>query len=224
MSVLLPSYERYQGMNLRKKIQLKVCGIRDPGNLEKLCMLDPEFVGFIFYPPSLRYVGDHPDPALFEIPGPAIKKVGVFVDEELTRVREAIELYGLEAVQLHGFESVDYCRQLSPEPVEVIKMLDPNGPDTEMERYLDFVDYFLFDSAGTGKGGTGQKFTWDLLEDMPFQAPFLLSGGIGPGDAGEIRSLNLRGLMGVDVNSRFELSPGMKDIESLKNFFIEIRK
>ena len=206
------------------QIKVKVCGIRDPRNLEKLCMLDPEFVGFIFYPPSLRYVGDRPDPALFDIPGPAIKKVGVFVDEELIRVKKAIELYGLEAVQLHGFESVEYCQQLSQEPVEVIKMLDPEGPDTERERYLDVVDYFLFDSAGAGKGGTGQKFTWDLLEDLPFQAPFILSGGIGTGDAGVIRSLDLRGLVGVDVNSRFELYPGMKDIEKLKEFFIEIRK
>lgn len=209
---------------MKQQIQIKVCGIRDPQNLEELCILDPEFVGFIFYPRSLRYVGDHPDPALFDIPGAATKKVGVFVDEELSRVREAIDRYGLEAVQLHGSETVNYCRQLSPAPVEMIKMLDPDGPEKEVESYAEVVDILLFDSAGAGSGGTGQKFNWDLLEKLSSKAPFMLSGGIGPGDAGAIRSLDLPGLQGVDINSRFELSPGMKDIESLKEFFIEIRK
>jgi phosphoribosylanthranilate isomerase len=209
---------------VKHQIEIKVCGIRDPQNLEQLCILDPEFVGFIFYPRSLRYVGDRPDPALFDIPGPAIKKVGVFVDEELIRVREAIDQYGLEAVQLHGNESVEYCRQLSPAPVEVIKMLDPEGPAKALERYAEVVDILLFDSAGAGSGGTGQKFNWDVLEELPSSVPFLLSGGIGPGDAGALGSLDLPGMRGVDVNSRFELSPGMKDIESLKEFFIEIRK
>ena len=205
-------------------MQIKVCGMRDPLNLEQVCSLLPEYVGFIFYPRSKRFVGIHPDPALFCIPGPAIKKVGVFVDEELEQVRKTIGLYGLEAVQLHGSESVDYCRQLSGEPVEVIKVLDPHGSIPELEEYLEVADYFLFDSAGAGKGGTGQKFDWKLLGNLPHSAPFLLSGGIGPGDAGHIRSLDLQGLMGVDINSRFELSPGIKNIERLREFVIEIRK
>jgi phosphoribosylanthranilate isomerase len=205
-------------------MQIKVCGMRDPLNLEQVCGLLPEFVGFIFYPRSKRFVGIHPDPALFRIPGPAIKKVGVFVDEELEQVRKTIGLYGLEAVQLHGGESVDYCSQLSGAPVEVIKALDPHGSNPELEGYMEVVDYFLFDSAGAGYGGTGQKFDWKLLGDLRHSAPFLLSGGIGPGDAGHIRSLDLQGLMGVDVNSRFEQSPGIKNIERLGEFVIEIRK
>jgi phosphoribosylanthranilate isomerase len=205
-------------------MQIKVCGMRDPLNLEQVCGLLPEYVGFIFYPRSKRFVGIHPDPMLFRIPGPAIKKVGVFVDEELEQVRNTIGLYGLEAVQLHGSESADYCRQLSGEPVEVIKVLDPHGSDPELEGYLEVVDYFLFDSAGAGFGGTGQQFDWKLLGNLRHSAPFLLSGGIGPGDAGHIRSLDLQGLMGVDVNSRFELSPAIKNIELLREFVIEIRK
>lgn len=205
-------------------MQIKVCGMRDPLNLEQVCELLPEFVGFIFYPRSKRFVGIHPDPALFRIPGPAIKKVGVFVDEELEQVRKVIELYGLEAVQLHGRETVDFCRQLSGDPVTVIKVLDPYGLDSEMEEYAEVVDYFLFDSVGEGKGGTGQKFDWNLLGNLRHTAPFLLSGGIGPGDAGHIRSLEFQGLTGVDVNSRFELSPGIKNIERLGEFIIEIRK
>jgi len=207
-----------------KNMQIKVCGMRDPLNLEQVCDLLPEYIGFIFYSGSKRFVGTNPDPALFEIPGPDIKKVGVFVDEDLQQVRAFINTYKLDAVQLHGGESAEYCRQLSGETVEVIKVLDPRLPFIEFERYMEVVDLLLFDSGGAGKGGTGLKFDWELLESLSFPTPFLLSGGIGPGDAGPIRSLDLRGLMGVDVNSRFELSPGLKDIEELKDFFIEIRK
>jgi phosphoribosylanthranilate isomerase len=208
----------------KTQIHIKVCGIRDPENLEQLCTLDPDFVGFIFYPLSKRYVGDHPDPALFRIPGSAVKKVGVFVDEELKQLKRAIERYGLDAVQLHGSETVEYCRELFLESVEVIKVLDPRVPGTVPERFREVADLFLFDSAGAGSGGSGQKFNWKLLEDLPVHVPFLLSGGIGPGDAGLVRSLDLRDLRGVDVNSRFELLPGIKDIKLLKEFFTEIRK
>lgn len=198
--------------------------MRNPQNLEELCSLAPEFVGFIFYPLSKRFVGHHPDPALFDIPGPAIKKVGVFVDEEIKLVNRAVEAYGLEAVQLHGKESVDYCRQLSGDALEVIKVLDPNAAELELERYREVVDLFLFDSAGAGSGGSGQKFDWDLLGSLSYPLPFLLSGGIGSGDAELIRSLEIRELLGVDINSRFELSPGLKNIEQLKEFILEIRK
>jgi phosphoribosylanthranilate isomerase len=206
------------------KIQIKVCGMRDPLNLEELCALSPDFVGFIFYPRSKRFVGASPDPALFRIPGKGVKKVGVFVDEELSRVRRTTELYGLDAVQLHGDESVKYCRQLSSDAIEVIKALDPYSPVEELEHYLGAADLFLFDSAGAGFGGTGLKFDWKLLNDLPPKVPFLLSGGIGPGDAALVRTLDHKGLKGVDVNSRFELAPGLKDIEGLKEFIIEIRK
>ena len=203
---------------------IKVCGMRDPVNLEQLCVLGPDYVGFIFYPPSRRFVGEDPDPALFRIPGPAIKKAGVFVDEDMRLVRKMVQLYGLDAVQLHGNESADYCGQLSRSGPEVIKVLDPHAGDAEIKQYSGSADYILFDSAGTGAGGTGRKFKWELLRDRPVQIPFFLSGGIGPEDAGLLRSLGLGGLAGIDVNSRFELAPGIKDIKLLKEFFMEIRK
>ena len=205
-------------------MQIKVCGMRDPLNLEQVCELLPEYIGFIFYSGSNRFVGNDPDPMLFEIPGQAIKKVGVFVDEDLKHVRAFIDSYKLDAVQLHGRETVRYCRQLSAETVEVFKAIDPHASFLEVESYLEVVDHFLIDSAGEGKGGTGKKFDWKLLENLPSSVSFMLSGGIGPQDAGKVRALDLKGLMGVDVNSRFELSPGLKDIESLKEFVIEIRK
>lgn len=208
----------------KDRIQIKVCGMRDPLNLEQLCSLEPDYVGFIFSPRSKRYVGDHPDPALFNIPGPSVKKVGVFVDEEIHRVRRTIEQCGLDMVQLHGRESVEYCRELAPDEVQVIKALDPNGPHAEIEGYRKLVDLLLFDSAGPGAGGSGQKFDWKLLRELPVAAPFLLSGGIGPGDSGTLRRLEITGFKGVDINSRFELSPGFKDIKGVKEFFTKIRK
>ena len=203
---------------------IKVCGMRDPVNLEQLCALEPDYVGFIFYAPSKRYVGEDPDPALFRIPGPAIKKVGVFVDEDLGMVRKIVRQFGLDAVQLHGNESVDYCGQLSKAGPEVIKVLDPHAGDAEIKQYSGPADYILFDSAGKGSGGTGLKFNWELLRGLPVHAPFFISGGIGPDDAGVLRKLGIGGLAGVDLNSRFELAPGIKDIKLLKEFFMHIRK
>lgn len=211
-------------MGSGKKLRIKVCGMRDPQNLEQICALSPEYVGFIFYKQSKRFVGNRPDPALFNIPSSQIKKVGVFVNEELRQVRKVIKDYGLEAVQLHGGESADYCRKLSGEGPELIKVVDPLGNLKDIENYAGVVDYLLFDSAGEGKGGTGRKFDWKLLEELPAGPSFFLSGGIGPGDAEDIRNLELDALSGVDINSRFELLPGLKDVERLKKFFTEIRK
>jgi phosphoribosylanthranilate isomerase len=211
-------------MDNRRQLQIKVCGMRDPQNLEQVCALAPDYIGFIFYERSSRFVGNRPDRALFDIPGPEIKKVGVFVNEELLQVKKAIELYGLDVVQLHGGESEAYCRRLSGQPVELVKAVDPNRTFVDLERFTGLVDYFLFDSAGEGSGGTGRKFDWNLLEGLQLTTPFLLSGGIGPEDAALIRALSIQALMGVDVNSRFELSPALKDVESLEKFITEIRK
>jgi len=119
---------------------------------------------------------------------------------------------------------VEYCRILSGEGLQVIKALGPHGSNMDLERFGGAADLLLFDSAGAGSGGTGRKFDWTLLEDMAVSAPFLLSGGIGPGDVELLRNLELKGFKGVDVNSRFELSPGLKDVKSLKEFITNIRK
>jgi phosphoribosylanthranilate isomerase len=206
-----------------KSLQIKVCGMRDPHNLEQVCALAPEFVGFIFYPGSKRFVGTTPDPALFDIPGTGIKKVGVFVNEELSKVRRAIDLYSLDMVQLHGGESAEYCASLSGGTL-VIKVMVPYADQSEIEKYRGVVDFFLFDSPGEGFGGTGQKFDWNLLEHLTMTTPFLLSGGIGPEDITALRSIDLQGLMGIDINSRFEISPGQKDTVRLNHFFNKIRK
>ena len=197
--------------------------MRDPENLEQLCALAPEFVGFIFYSRSKRFVGSSPDSALFQIPGPKIKKVGVFVNEEISRVSLAIQKHKLEVVQLHGGESVEYCQRLAGE-VQVLKVLDPYEQQTGLENYAGAVNFFLFDTPGEGYGGTGRKFDWSLLKEISSPVPFLLSGGIAPGDAGNIRNIDHKQLLGIDLNSRFELAPGQKDIQALEEFILEIRK
>ena len=198
--------------------------MKDPENLEQLCELAPEFVGFIFYSNSKRFVGGSPDPSLFQIPGPEIKKVGVFVNQKILQVKRAVDAYGLDMVQLHGGETVDYCRDLAGEGIQVIKTTDPREGFGALESFSSVADFFLFDSAGAGHGGTGRKFDWNLLQNLNIQTPYLLSGGIGPGDAEILRRTHFTGLTGIDINSRFELSPGIKDIQKLRKFIIELRK
>ena len=203
-------------------MKIKICGMRSPRNLEQICTLSPDFVGFIFYPGSKRFVGTSPDPSLFQIPGPEIQKVGVFVNETPTTLLHHFETHQLQCVQLHGDESPEYCRRLSRKGVPVIKALDAHTAVARLEEYRDQVSYCLFDTPGPGRGGTGQKFDWGLLERIPATVPFLLGGGIGPEDAGALLALDHAGLCGVDVNSRFELSPGVKDVERLKVFMAKI--
>jgi len=205
-------------------MKIKICGMTSPLNLEEVCALKPDFVGFIFYPGSKRFVGESADPALFQIPGPGIRKVGVFVNESVSYVIKAFGSKDLHMIQLHGDESPDYCSKLSKEGIPVVKALDVQTDLTLLEEYREQVDYFLFDTTGPGYGGTGQKFDWDLLRKIPSDLHFLLGGGIGPGDAGVIQDMDYTGLLGVDLNSRFELSPGVKDVKKLKEFMQKIIK
>lgn len=205
-------------------MKIKICGMTSPRNLEQICALDPDYVGYIFYPASKRYVGERPDPALFQIPGPGIRKVGVFVNEALSFVLGAFESDHLHLVQLHGDETPDYCRRLLKEGVPVIKALDAEADKYRLEEYREQVQCFLFDTPGKGYGGTGQKFDWELLKNIPSDLPFLLGGGIGPGDAGALLDMDHGGLLGVDLNSRFELAPGIKDVTLLKEFMELIKK
>lgn len=205
-------------------MKIKVCGMKSPRNLEQVCAMGPDYVGYIFYPPSKRYVGEEPDPALFQIPGPGIRKVGVFVNESLSFVLEVFESNHLNMVQLHGNESPDYCRRILQEGIPVIKALDAGEDESRLEEYREKVHYFLFDTPGKGYGGTGRKFDWELLKRIPSDLPFLLGGGIGPDDAGAVLDMDHGGLQGVDLNSRFEISPGIKDVQKLKEFMDRIKK
>jgi len=218
---------------LGKSFKIKVCGLRDPGNIEQVCELEPDLVGYIFFGGSKRFIGNNPDPAIFRIPGPQISKVGVFVDEEISAVRQLFEEFRLDMVQLHGRETVEYCSLLKGYGIPVIKAIDPGSavgekkPGGKMiggisQGFLKEVEYFLFDTPGPGFGGSGEKFDWSLLDRYRMNVPFLLSGGIGPEDAKAVSDFSHNSFFGVDVNSRFELSPGMKDIKLLEKFISEI--
>jgi len=205
-------------------MKIKVCGMKSPRNLEQVCALGPDYVGYIFYPASKRYVGEDPDPALFQIPGPGIHKVGVFVNESPSFVISAFESYHLNMLQLHGDESPDYCRRLLQEGIPLIKSLDALKDKSRLEEYRKLVNYILFDTPGKGYGGTGRKFDWELLKRIPSSIPFLLGGGIGPGDAEAVLDMAHGGLQGVDLNSRFEIEPGIKDVTLLEKFMQLIKK
>jgi phosphoribosylanthranilate isomerase len=154
-----------------------------------------------------------------------IKKVGVFVNELLPDIIKRINLFGLELVQLHGNEPVEYCSDLKSIGVKIIKSFGiDNGFDfKKLEKYLPYSDYLLFDTKSPAYGGTGNKFNWQKLSEYTLSKPVFLSGGIGPDDAEEIKNLPKFSLYALDLNSKFEIGPALKDPKLLEKFIIEIR-
>lgn len=202
-------------------LKLKVCGMRDPENLQQLVKLGPDYIGFIFYGPSKRFVGDLNPELTKQIPA-GIKATGVFVDESLEEVVRLTQRYNVKALQLHGKESPEYCMLLKQHlsAIEVIKAFGINDQFTfdVLEPYQDGVDYFLFDTQTADHGGSGKTFDWTLLQNYQLQVPYFLSGGIGLEELQMIKAIADPRLQAVDVNSRFETAPAMKNIELLTTF------
>ena len=205
----------------REALVIKVCGMREAENIREVEAFGINWLGLIFWPKSSRYVSERPD----YLPQ-HVKRVGVFVDENLDTVRKKADDYALDLIQLHGSESPDYIRALrSPSSINpltssIIKAFNiATAHDLEQTKeYEGIVDYFLFDTKGPSVGGNGVQFNWDVLKDYHGKTPFLLSGGIGPEDAERIHAFHHPQCIGIDLNSRFELSPGFKDINKLKQF------
>lgn len=202
--------------------KLKVCGMKLPANILELAELRPDYIGFIFYRKSKRYIADLSAELVSSLPL-NIKRTGVFVDSDLEEVVLSVSAYGLKAVQLHGSESVDYCRELRsllPAGTELIKAfgIDEHFDFQQLEAYPDVTDYFLFDTQTPDHGGSGKVFNWTLLDRYVLDKPYFLSGGIGPESLGELRKIQDPRLYAIDVNSRFELEPGIKDIDKLNDF------
>jgi phosphoribosylanthranilate isomerase len=207
-------------------MKLKVCGMREPENIGELAKLQPDYIGFIFYTGSKRYGGALSADVVQSLPA-TIKKTGVFVDEQEIRVSEIAAKYQLNAIQLHGAETPEYCKALRatiPAETELIKAfgIDGNFDFSVLSAYADAVDYFLFDTQTADHGGSGKRFDWKLLQGYQLDTPYFLSGGIGPGNLEEVRQIADARCYAIDVNSRFELSPGLKDIEQLKAFKIRL--
>jgi phosphoribosylanthranilate isomerase len=201
-------------------IKLKVCGMTQAANIAVVAELQPDYLGFIFYPKSPRFISDVSAELIKYVPS-TIKTTGVFVNEELEVVKAYVFKYNLKAVQLHGKESVGYCEEIKSTGVELIKAfgVDENFDFSQLEPYLNTVDYFLFDTQTPAHGGSGKVFDWKLLEKYTFDKLYFLSGGIDLSHATTLKEINDPRLYAIDVNSKFELEPGLKDVEKLKEFF-----
>ncbi len=196
-------------------MKLKVCGMRDWDNISELMKeVTPDYMGMIFYPKSARYIEKVPQVIVTAI------KVGVFVNEQLDSIVQKSKEYGFNTVQLHGSESPEMCAELKTRGFDVIKVFGVMNelPIGQLKQYTSTIDYILFDTKTPQHGGSGQKFNWDILLGYPLDKPFFLSGGIDLDDLEEIKSLNIPQLYAVDINSRFEIAPAVKDIEKIKAF------
>ena len=211
-------------------MRIKVCGMTSAEQVLQLDDLGVEFAGFIFYPKSPRYVYKFmPRSELKKIKGRGINKVGVFVNATIDEVKQAVDDCGLYLVQLHGDETPKYCEQIA-NYVTVVKAFRLREEDNilwKVKDYMDIADMFLFDTEGVSYGGTGKKFDWNLLKGLTIGKPFFLSGGIEEGDIGKIKEFAketvAKDLFSIDVNSKFEISSGIKDIEKLKKFIAEVK-
>jgi len=207
-------------------IRIKVCGMNDPLNVKQIANTKPDYIGFIFYPGSPRFVGAEPERTLFHNVPSGIMKAGVFVDENPDKIVDLAHVAGIELVQLHGLESADYCSRLRSTGLIIVKAFSISEDfdfDT-IKSYSPGCDYFLFDTKFEKFGGSGKKFNWDVLTRYHLDKPFFLSGGIGPQDAGIIHAIKNGGFFAVDINSRFETTPGIKNVSMVKTFIDEIKK
>ncbi len=199
------------------KLKFKVCGMKYPDNITGLIQHAPNFIGFIFYKKSARFA-DPLDKALVNTIPSDIHKVGVFVNEEITGVHEKIRAYQLDYVQLHGDESLEYIQNLKAvdpdiKVIKVFRVVDKLPP--EIYSYEGHVALFLFDTATSQYGGSGKHFDWNFLKNYDLETPYLLSGGIDLEDIDTIEQMDFPGLIGIDVNSKFEISPAKKNLEMI---------
>lgn len=205
-------------------MKIKVCGMRDTANLAELLELKPDFIGFIFYDKSPRFVGEILDEEFVKnIPKP-IKKVGVFVNANPDFILRNVKKYDLQFVQLHGNETPDFCRTLKMRGANIIKAfsVDENFNFATLNNYKPHCDFFLFDAKGTQPGGNGITFNWDVLKRYDNDKPFFLSGGLSLENIEEVSKLK-NTIFGLDVNSKFETEPALKDIEKLKQLMEMVR-
>ena len=230
---------------------IKVCGMRDARNIREVSQLGVDMIGMIFYPKSPRYVemqsshaGIIPDYAKEDIgvsdssensskdSSKTPARVGVFVDDMVQNIVTRVVNYHLDYVQLHGNEPREMCENLRStlDPdirpgIKIIKAISVSDA-SDIQKYKEYVgavDLFLFDTKCKTVGGSGQQFDWQVLEQYDGEVPFLLSGGIGPEDASRLHAFHHPKCIGIDLNSRFEIEPGVKDVEKLKGFLNEIQ-
>jgi len=205
-------------------MKIKVCGLKDPENIKAVAALSPDYMGFICYNLTPRFIDALAPDTLATLPK-TIYKTGVFVNEGIETVNTLINTFKFNAVQLHGNESSEYCNELKSK-VQVLKAfgLDANFDFERLKPYANSVDFFLFDTKTDSYGGSGKTFDWSILDKYQLDIPFFLSGGISLDNLEEIKKINHPQFYGVDLNSRFEIEPGIKDIEKLEKAFTMIKQ
>lgn len=206
-------------------MKIKICGMKYPENIQEIAALQPDYLGFIFYDKSPRFM-------LNEIPAleKPIAKVGVFVNATQPEIEAKARQYQLEFIQLHGEESPDFCRSLQQLKLKVIKSfnIDKQFNFNILEKYKNYCDYFLFDTKDQQYGGNGTVFDWTLLSQYHLPKPYFLSGGIGPESISDLKAFISTAAAqychAIDLNSRFETKPGQKNPETLKTFLKKIKE
>lgn len=201
-----------------KKPLVKVCGMRDSENVKALAELNPDFMGFIFYPKSKRYAEGILDKEFLKTLSRDIKKVGVFVNESTEKVHTICQEYGFTYVQLHGDESVGECKKMKSLNYKVIKALgiDETFDFDSLSAYEPYVDYFLFDTKTKDYGGSGQVYDWSVLNQYKGEKPYFLSGGIGKDNIENAFEFKDERMHVLDLNSKFEIEAGLKNIDLLR--------
>jgi len=202
---------------MNQQLLIKVCGLTLPDQMEELDQMGVDYLGMIFYPKSARNIQTEPD-RWEEIQG---TRIGVFVNAEIRDIMHRLAQYGLKGVQLHGDESPSYVAELkSFWPMTIIKAfsVDESFDFSETQAYEGLCHYFLFDTKGKQRGGNGHTFNWSLLEQYQGNTPFFLSGGLSPDSLEALQSFQHPNWRGVDLNSGFEVEPGVKDLEKVKAF------
>lgn len=199
---------------------IKVCGMTEAENIRNVEQLGVDMIGFIFYPKSPRCLCEMPE----YLPAHA-KRVGVFVNESKENILMYADRFGLDFIQLHGNESPGYCRSLSSSgKLRIIKAFSIALPKDLLAAtaYQGICDYYLFDTKTPQYGGSGNQFDWNLLNRYNCSTPFLISGGINPYSTKALKEFHHPRFAGIDINSRFETAPGVKDIERIRTFLREL--
>jgi phosphoribosylanthranilate isomerase len=207
-------------------MKVKVCGLKNRENIREIVSCKPDFLGFVFYPQSPRYVGENFDVRLMRSIPPYINKTGVFVNQETDTIIRLVERYGLNYVQLHGDEDTSCTTALKARKIGIIKAfrIDEKFDFRNTEPFLSICEYFLFDTKSEMYGGNGKKFDWQVLSRFCYSKPFFLSGGISPDDGDSITAFQHPHLLGIDINSGFEVIPGIKDVFKVNEFIKVIKR
>jgi phosphoribosylanthranilate isomerase len=208
-----------------RDLKIKVCGMKYSDNISALSDIKPDYMGFIFYPPSKRFIGLDFQKSDLNAIDKEIIKTAVFVNAHLHEVVEFGNLYGFKTIQLHGSETPEFCELLKEQGFKIIKAfgVDEDFDFKTIESFVNSVDFFLFDTKTKEYGGSGQVFNWEVLDNYHLEKSFLLSGGLSLDNLASIKKIENPYFYGVDLNSKFEIEPGLKDIEKLELAFKILR-